>query len=212
MKSLILIGDGGHCRACIDVIESQGLYNIAGIVDVSNRVGKSVLGYKIIASDEQLSDLARNYDNFFLAVGQIKTSEIRQEIIKKFSNIAISFPIIISPHATVSKHSLVGLGSIVMHRAAINANASIGDHCIINTGAIVEHDASISDFSHVSTAAVINGGVSIGRGCFIGSNVTIKEGIKISDHVIIGAGSLVIKDIIEPGIYAGSPALRMAKQ
>ena len=48
----------------------------------------------------------------------------------------------------------------------------------------------------------------IGNYVSIGSNATILP-VKICDHVVIGAGSVVTKNILEPGIYAGNPAKKI---
>jgi acetyltransferase-like isoleucine patch superfamily enzyme len=48
-------------------------------------------------------------------------------------------------------------------------------------------------------------GCTIGDDCFIGSNATILP-VRICDDVVIGAGSVVTKDILKPRIYAGNPA------
>jgi ribosomal protein S18 acetylase RimI-like enzyme len=52
-KNLILIGGGGHCKSVIDVVESAG-YNILGVVDMPEEVGKSVLDYKVIGTDDDI--------------------------------------------------------------------------------------------------------------------------------------------------------------
>ena len=52
---LILIGGGGHCHACIDVIESTSTFEIIGIIDTKDKIGQSVLGYPIIGKDSDLS-------------------------------------------------------------------------------------------------------------------------------------------------------------
>ncbi|WP_425392311.1 hypothetical protein [Ekhidna sp.] len=41
-----------------------------------------------------------------------------------------------------------------------------------------------------------------------GSNATIMP-VEICDHVVIGAGAVVTKNINEPGIYAGNPAMKL---
>ena len=51
MKELLLIGGGGHCKSIIDVIEEEGNFSIAGIIDKSDLLEKTVLGYPIIGND-----------------------------------------------------------------------------------------------------------------------------------------------------------------
>ena len=55
MEKILLIGGGGHCRSVIDVIELEKKYEIAGIVDKKELLNEEILGYKVIASDEDLS-------------------------------------------------------------------------------------------------------------------------------------------------------------
>ena len=62
---IILIGGGGHCKACIDVIELDGGFQIAGIIDTPEKVGQNILGYPIIGTDDDLKELSNKYDYFF---------------------------------------------------------------------------------------------------------------------------------------------------
>ena len=50
---------------------------------------------------------------------------------------------------------------------------------------------------------------TIGNNVFIGTNAVIREGVKIVDNCIIGAGAVVLKDIIESGTYVGLPAKKI---
>ena len=60
MKDIILIGGGGHCRSVIDVIELVNEFRIIGIIDREENIGKDILGYPIIAPDNELPDF--NYE------------------------------------------------------------------------------------------------------------------------------------------------------
>ena len=144
-EDIILVGGGGHCRSCIDVIELQGLYRITGILDLSARVGQSVLGYPILGIDDDLPVLAQKYRHFLVTVGQIKSSVKRHELFERLKVLGVSLPTIVSPSALVSRHAELAAGTIVMHHAVVNAGARIGANCIINTGAIIEHDVVIVD-------------------------------------------------------------------
>lgn len=189
-NSIILVGGGGHCHSVIDVIEQQGKYRIAGIVDVKESVGTSVLGYPIIACDEQLPDLFNNCKNALVTIGHIRTNSLRLNLYKQLKNIGYILPVIISPLAYVSQHAEVGEGTVVMHHALINAKAKIGKNCIINTKALIEHDVTIEDHCHVATASVINGGVKVKENTFVGSNACSKQGAILKGF--IKAGSVAI--------------------
>jgi FlaA1/EpsC-like NDP-sugar epimerase len=79
-EKIILIGGGGHCRACIDVIEQEGRFTIAGIVDVPEKIQHKVLGYPVIGSDSDLAEFIKSCPNVLLTLGQIKSPNRRMEL------------------------------------------------------------------------------------------------------------------------------------
>ena len=191
MKKIILIGGGGHCKSVIDVIEQEKKFEIQGIVDKPEHIGSHILGYEVIAADDNLQKLAQRFKYALVTVGQIKSPTIRIKLFDLAIKLGFSLPSIISPNAYVSKHSSLGKGVVVMHNAIVNANTSIGDNCIINSKALIEQDCVLSEHCHISTNATINGGSKVGTGSFIGSNVTTKESIIIEEKSFIKAGSIV---------------------
>ena len=194
-ERIILIGGGGHCKACIDVIELSGHFHIEGIVDVPDKLHKKLLGYEIIAIDDDLPKLVNENEIFLITLGQIKSPEKRIRIFKILKELKAKLPVIISPIAYVSQHAQINEGTIIMHHAMINAGAKIGQNCIINSKALIEHDAVIEDHCHIATGAIINGGVTVGSGTFFGSKAVSKEYIKIGKNVVIGCGEKITKNI-----------------
>ncbi len=183
---IILVGAGGHAHACIDVIEQQDQYRIAGLVGKQDELGEKRLGYSVIATDDALAELVNVYQYAFISVGQILSSANRTYLYRQAVKLGFEMPTIISPIAHVSPHAVVGAGTIVMHGAIVNAGARIGENCIINTRALVEHDAIVEDYCHVSTGVILNGNVKIGQGCFIGSGSIVKEGALLGKDCIVG--------------------------
>jgi sugar O-acyltransferase (sialic acid O-acetyltransferase NeuD family) len=203
--NLILIGGGGHCKACIDVIEHTGEYNIIGILDQEQFVDTTVLNHKIIGTDADISKYVQLGYHFLITVGQIKTAAIRMSIFLSLEQHGAELATIISPKAHVSNYATVGKGTIVMHNAVLNAASVIGENCILNTGCNIEHDAVIGSHCHISTQAVINGNCIIGNEVFVGSNATVSNGIVLKDRIVIGAGAVVNKDLSGEGMYVGNP-------
>ncbi len=192
-ENILLLGGGGHCKSVIDVIEAEGRFKIAGIIDVQEKVGQEVLGYKIIATDKDLPLLVKDYKNLLITKGQIGIGEERKKLFEKAKKVGFNLPVVKSPLAYISRYAQIMEGSVIMHHAIINAGAVVGKNCIINTKAIVEHDAIIENHCHISTGAIINGGVIVKSGCFIGSNSTVRELVTIPENSFIKAGSVVKK-------------------
>ncbi|MFC1537158.1 acetyltransferase [Pseudomonadota bacterium] len=185
---LILIGAGGHAHACIDVIEQQGQYRIAGLVGMPEELHTRHLGYSVIAADSDLAQIANEYQYAFIGVGQIGSPDSRIRLYEQATELGLQLPIVIAPTAYVSHHASIGAGSIVMHGAVVNAGARVGINCIINTCALLEHEATAEDFCHISTGSILNGDVHIGAGGFIGSGSVVKQGVTIGKGCVVGMG------------------------
>jgi sugar O-acyltransferase (sialic acid O-acetyltransferase NeuD family) len=205
-REIVLIGGGGHCKSIIDAIATSG-YNILGILDISENVGKSICGVNIIGTDDRISEYI-NQVLFVISVGD--DNLLRLRLYNKVKLLRGIFATIIASTAHVSKYAKIGEGTVILHQACINADAKIGVNCIINSFANIEHDVQIGDHTHVSTGAMVNGDCVIGRKVFIGSQSAIKDRIHITDNVIIGASSFVNKDISETGTYVGIPVHKLA--
>jgi sugar O-acyltransferase (sialic acid O-acetyltransferase NeuD family) len=195
MKPLLLIGGGGHCRSCIDVIESSTQYKVAGIVDRDVGAQLVEIDYPLLGSDHDLPRLLLEYPAALVTIGQIKSAQARQLLFEALKAMSAELPTIVSSHAYCSRHAHIAAGTIVMHGALINTKAAIGENCIINSQALVEHDAVVESHCHISTGAKLNGAVHVETGCFIGSGVVIREGVRISAGCIIGAGAVVLHDL-----------------
>jgi len=201
--SLILIGAGGHARACIDVVEEEGIYKIAGLIGLAHEVGSKHLGYEVIAIDSEIPALAEQYQFALVTLGQIDTAEHRIRLYMEAQKAGFIIPTVIAPTAYVSSRTTIGTGTTVMHGAIINAGAQVGKNCIVNSNSLIEHDAHIKDHCHISTVAILNGNASIGAGAFIGSRAVIKEGVSIGENSLVGMGLTVRHNIANNEKYLG---------
>ncbi len=110
----------------------------------------------------------------------------------------------VGPFVEIQKGVTIGRHCRIQSHAFICELVTMGDHCFVSHGAMFINDRF--------TDGVPAGGDSskwmptvIGSHVSVGTNATILP-VRICDHVVIGAGSVVTRDIAEPGIYAGNPA------
>ena len=186
---ILLIGGGGHCKSVIDVIEQEGKFEIAGIVEKFAGESKEVLAYPLIGSDDELAELRKEYKYAIITIGHMKSNAIRVKLFHILKELDFTLPVIVSPLAYLSKHTEVAEGTVLLHHALVNAGAKVGKNCIINSKALIEHDAIIEEHTHISTAAVVNGGTRVKANTFYGSNATSKESVEVEGFV--KAGSVV---------------------
>lgn len=194
-KDLILIGGGGHCRSCIDVIEMEGRFTIRGIVDEKEILDPPLMNYPLLGREEDLFKLAKSCQNFLVTIGQIRSPDPRIRLFERLKQLGMTLPIIVSPLAHISRQAVLGEGTIIMHHALVNAGACVGRNCIINTKALIEHDAVIEDHCHISTAAVVNGAAKVQRSSFIGSNTVLRELVTVGEQSVVGAGVTILHNL-----------------
>ena len=199
-NSIILIGGSGHARVIMDCIVATG-GSIAGILDDALTPGVQVEGIPVLG---KIADCQRFSDqSFVIAIGN---NAIRRHIAETYS---LNWTTVIHPRAIISPSAVLGSGTVVMPGTVINAGAKVGSHCIVNTRAIVEHDNVLENFVHISPGAALGGTVYVGSQTHIGIGACVRNNIRICTNCTIGAGAAVVKDITEPGVYAGIPARRI---
>lgn len=211
MEKIILVGAGGHAKTVVDTIERFGKYEIAGFLAPEPIKKEIYRGYTVIGCDEDMGMVFNlGIRKAVLAVGFIGNSDLRCRLYKKYKQCGFEFPVIIDPAAVVAKDAVIGEGTYIGRNAVINAEAKIGICCIINTAAIVEHECEIRDFSHIACAGVLCGNVIIGSNTFIGANATVIQECQIGNDCVIGAGSIVRKNVGNRACVVGNNRLLSA--
>lgn len=190
-----MVGAGGHAASCIDVIEQEGSFDIAGLIGLPKELGAVRYGYQVIGTDQDFSKLVRSYSHAVITLGHIVSPDRRIELFQNAKMAGYELPVIVAPSAYVSPTAVVGLGTIVMNGAIVGTNAQIGNNCIVNSRALVEHGVSVGDSCHIATGALLNGDVVVGKETFIGSGSIVKEGVRVGERCFIAMGMLVRKDL-----------------
>ncbi|MES2773465.1 MAG: acyltransferase [Bacteroidota bacterium] len=113
----------------------------------------------------------------------------------------------IGPFTEIQKDVVIGDSCKIQSHTFICELVTIGDHCFIGHGVMFINDL-FAKGGPAQGNKELWCATQIGNHVSIGSNATILP-VTICDHVVIGAGSVVTKDITEPGIYAGNPARKL---
>ena len=193
---MYLFGASGHGKVIKEILNANGI-KVEAFVDDNPNVNEC--GGRPVLHD------ATGLSPMIVSIG---VNRIRKMIVErlKTNNSAIKFVTAIHPSAVISPTAKIGEGTVVMAGAVINADAVIGNHCIINTGATVDHDCVIEDYCHVAPGVHISGGTHVGEGTWVGVGSSVIQCLNIGNNCMIGAGSVVVKDIPDNVTAFGCPA------
>lgn len=108
--------------------------------------------------------------------------------------------------AFLAESVTIGLGSQILANSSVCVETFIGRGCIINTGAIVDHECHIDDGVHIGPGARLAGCVKVERFSMIGMGAVVLPRIRIGEGAIVGAGSIVTKDVPPHTVVIGNPA------
>ncbi|MBL8031750.1 MAG: NeuD/PglB/VioB family sugar acetyltransferase [Candidatus Doudnabacteria bacterium] len=197
-RTLVIIGAGGHGKVVGEIAELSGVYSKIVYLDNDTSI-EFCLSYPVVGTTDDWV----KYPNadIFIAVGSNAT---RQKVSEKIG--ADRLATLIHPTAWVSTHATIGKGSVVMAMAVVGVDAKLGTGCIVNTGATVDHECMLADFVHISPGAHLSGQTVVGKRSWFGVGSSSIQNITVGSDVVIGAGGVVVRDLIEPGTYIGIPA------
>ncbi len=197
INKILIIGASGHAKVIIDIIEKEGKYEIFGLIDSFKNKGDSIFNYKILGTEKDLPKLFKDHDDIVGGIVAIGDNYTRMKIYLDISSKIKNFNFInaIHPSSVVCRNVTIEKGSVIMPGAVISSDVKIGKQCIVNTNSTVNHDCIIEDFVSIAPGATLAGGVKVGKCTAISLGANVLEMINIGKHTIIGAGSLVNKNI-----------------
>ena len=209
MKDIIIIGAGGVGRETTFLIEEinkvKPTWNILGIIDDNKEIhGKIINGYTILGGLSYLEKYEEKEEKPEVVIA-IANYIVKKNIVSKINN-KFNFATIIHPDVRIHKTVTIGKGSIVYEGVIMTTNITIGNHVIISPKCGIGHDSIIKDYTSLLWNANISGNDVIEEGALIGSSATIIQGKNIGQAAVIGAGAVVVKDILSNTTNVGVPS------
>ncbi|PTX64290.1 2,3,4,5-tetrahydropyridine-2,6-dicarboxylate N-acetyltransferase [Melghirimyces profundicolus] len=120
----------------------------------------------------------------------------------------------IEPGAIIRDQVEIGKNAVIMMGASINIGAVIGEGTMIDMNVVVGGRGTIGKNCHIGAGAVIAGVVEppsatpviIEDGVVVGANAVILEGVRVGKGSVVAAGAVVVEDVPENSVVAGTPA------
>ena len=192
---LALFGYGGHAK------------------EVAAQIGQ---GVTFFVDDKYSNEVAKPISEFdpseYVMMVAVSDCTDRSVIVNKLPKETEYFTFIHPTALILDDEIIIGEGSFIGANSILTTNIQIGNHAILNRGNHLGHDCIIGNYFSAMPGSIVSGNVHIGNGVYLGTNSSVIEKKYLLHDIVIGANSVVIRDITERGTYVGVPAKKIEKQ
>jgi sugar O-acyltransferase (sialic acid O-acetyltransferase NeuD family) len=203
-----IVGTGGAGREAFESLEKillargqDALEQVCFMQTDTDSQSEHIMGVPVIPYHDYHPELYQ----IIVAIGSPK---LRKRVVSELPSTA-RYVTLIDPTAVVSKYASLGKGSIVGAGVVVTCNVDLGAFVQLNLNTTISHDTVAGDFFTTAPTVSVCGNCSIGAGVYLGAGACVRQGITICDGVTIGMGGVVVKDVLEPGVYAGVPVKKI---
>lgn len=210
MKNLIIIGARGFGREvynlAIECREYGSDFVVKGFLDDKADALDDYKGYPVIIGPVETYEIQTD-DVFICALGDVNYKQKYAQIILAKGGRFIS---LIHPNAYVSKNTRIGIGCIICRSALLSCDVEVGDFVTIQPFSDLGHDAVVGNYCHLNTYSFLGGYTRLGNGVTIQTGGKVLPYKHICDNVMVGVGSVVIRNIKEEAVTVfGLPAKKI---
>lgn len=123
-------------------------------------------------------------------------------------------PARIEPGAIIREQVEIGKNAVIMMGAILNIGAVVGDGTMIDMGAVLGGRATVGAHCHIGAGAVLAGVIEpasatpviVEDNVLVGANAVVVEGVHVGKNAVVAAGAVVLEDVPENAVVAGTPA------
>lgn len=206
MKKAVIIGAGTHGQIYVSYLREAGI-NVVGFIDDADSFQKQkVIGLDVLGKYSDLFDnkLKNDITDVYCPIGD---NLIRQKYLSCLKNEGYNTPSFFHHTVCVGPDVKTGEANYMLPGNLIMPHTVIGNHFMVNMGTTIGHHNVIGDGVFMSSGINVGASLNIGDMAYFGIGSTIMTGIEsIGRESLIGAGSVVFKNVPDFAVMAGNPA------
>jgi len=202
MARLVIFGAGDIARLAHHYFTHDSPHEVAGfVVDRAFRNGDDFFGLPFTDAEDVTQRFPPGEYAMFVAISYAKMNAVRAEKYAAMKAAGYQLLSYVSSRCSYLSTTPPGDNCFILEDNTIQPFVTIGNDVTLWSGNHIGHDSTIEDHCFITSHVVVSGHVRVGTRSFIGVNATLRNSITIAPQTLIGAGSIIMKDTKEKGVY-----------
>jgi|ERR1051326_4089087 sugar O-acyltransferase (sialic acid O-acetyltransferase NeuD family) len=197
LTRIVIVGAGGLGREVLATLRvanaARKQANVLGFLDSTPGLfGTEVSGIPVLGDDTWCRNNSDSSLRFICAIGDPK---IRYQVVNKLSAMNCKFASVVHPDVRIPNSVKIGDGTVIMAGTQFTTDVTIGSHVVVYVNCSITHDVRVGDFCVIPSGCTLSGESVLEEGVLLGAGVNVLPRKRIGAWAIIGAGSVVTRDI-----------------
>lgn len=215
-KKVIIIGGEGNGGVTASCIEDNRRrfgdmeWEVAGFLNDFEKGGK-VHQYPVLGGTDDIDKFLKEDYYFMYGIYMIGRNVKYAEIFDKMNIPSERFATIVHKSAFIAHNAILDPGVLVMPNCYVATMAHVGQCSLIMANSIFGHDTSCGPLCHFSAGSITGGYLTLGKASSVALGSIILEKCNVGNYAVVGANSLITKNVPDYEVHVGSPAKFLRK-
>ena len=209
MQKIVIFGTGELAQRIFFYLKDSEDQVVAFSADKSNIDSKELLGLPVIAFEKIEEKYTPEKFSMFIALAYSEMNKKRTKFFDQAKSKGYKLYSFVHPSTKIWDKFEIGENCFILAENVIQPFVKIGDNVLIGSNNLISHNTVIENNCFLTSNITLGGHVTIGANSFVGLSATINQRVKIGEECIIGAGTLITKDVNDKEVYAENSSKRL---
>ena len=209
MKKIIIFGTGELAQRIFFYLQDSEDTVIEFCANKSKIDKEELLGLPVVAFEDIEEKFSPNEISMFIALAYSEMNKKRTKFFDEAKTKGYELYSFVHPSTKIWDEFEMGENCFILAENIIQPFVKIGDNVLIGSNNLISHNTVIENNCFLSSNITLGGHITVGANSFIGLSATINQRVKIGKECIIGAGTLITKDVNDKEVYAENSSKKL---
>ena len=209
MQKIIIFGTGELAQRIFYYLKNSEDKVVAFSANESNIDSNELLGLPVVAFENIEEKYSPEEFSMFIALAYSDMNKKRAKFFDEAKSKGYELYSYVHPSTKIWDEFEMGENCFILAENIIQPFVKIEDNVLIGSNNLISHNTVIEKNCFLTSNITLGGHITIGSNSFVGLSATINQRVKIGKECIIGAGTLITKDVNDREVYAENSSKKL---